>query len=205
MISNPSFIWILSVVNLAILCMASLFTYESIREQEPRAPRWGAALMVLHVLLGVLILEWPAARMPIGWFLGLGVAVQALFLIPYKGTAASAKYAADYLYGDGTGFKQADERDMMFARNTMIPGSKQYEAYYQAHPEKKAYDDQRRAVGGPLGKTGSIDGRYQPNVAMLVSSIEFPMMLGIKPMWIRKPPYPAAFTYPGKMPRPGRK
>ena len=80
----------------------------------------------------------------------------------------------------GRSFKQADERDMMFARNTMIPGSDQYEAYYQAHPEKKAYDDQRRAVGGPLGKTGAIDGRYQPNVAMLVSSIEFPMMLGDK-------------------------
>jgi reductive dehalogenase len=180
MISNPYFIWILSLVNLAILCMAFLFTYESFREQEPRAPKWGAALMAFHILFGVLILSWPPARLPIAWFLGIGVAVQGLFLIPYKGKAAKAKHAADYLYGDGTGFKQADERDMMFARNTMIPGSKQYENYYQAHPGKKAYDDGRRAVGGPLGKTGSIDGRYQPNVAMLVSSIEFPMMLGDK-------------------------
>jgi reductive dehalogenase len=180
MISNPSFIWILSLVNLAIICMALLFTYESIREQEPRAPKWGAALTALHILLGILILSWPAARVPIAGFLGIGVAVQAVFLIPYNGKAARPKYAVDYLYGDGTGFKQADERDMMFARNTMKPGSKQYEDYYQAHPEKKDYDDQRRAVGGPLGKTGAIDGRYQPNVAMLVSSIEFPMMLGDK-------------------------
>jgi len=180
MISDPYFIWILFLVNSTILCMASLFTYESNREQEPRAPKWGAALMAFHVLLGVLILSWPAARLPIAWFLGIGVAVQGLFLIPYKGKTAGPKHAAAYLYGDGTGFKQADERDMMFARNTMKPGSKQYEDYYQSHPEKKDYDDGRRAVGGPLGKTGSIDGRYQPNVAMLVCSIEFPMMLGDK-------------------------
>jgi hypothetical protein len=154
MINHPSFIWILSLVNLTILCMATLFTYESIREQEPKAPKWGAALMAFHILLGILILSWAPARLPIAWFLAIGVTVQGLFLIPYKGKATSAKHAADYLYGDGTGFKQADERDMMFARNTMIPGSKQYEDYYQAHPEKKAYDDQRRAVGGPLGKTG---------------------------------------------------
>jgi len=49
MISNPSFIWILSLVNLAIIGMALLFTYESIREQEPRAPKWGAALTALHL------------------------------------------------------------------------------------------------------------------------------------------------------------
>ncbi len=178
MINSPYFIWILSLVNLVIICMATLFAYESIREQEPRAPKWGAVLMVFHILLGILILSWPAARLPIAWFLGIGVGVQGLFLIPYKGTAAKPRHAADYLDGDGSSFKQADERDMMFARNTMVPGSKPYEDYYQAHPEKKAYDDQRRAVGGPLGKPGSIDGRYQPNVAMLVSSIEFPHDVG---------------------------
>ncbi|MGD8883774.1 MAG: hypothetical protein PVI82_17880, partial [Desulfobacterales bacterium] len=131
MISASYFIWILFLVNLAIICMACLFTCESIREQEPRAPKWGAALLAFHILLGILILSWPAARLPIAWFLGIGVAVQALFLIPYKGKAAGPKHAADYLYGDGSSFKQADERDMMFARNTMIPDSMQYEDYYQ--------------------------------------------------------------------------
>ena len=67
MISNPAFIWILSLVNLAIICMALLFAYESVREQEPRAPKWGAALTAFHILLGIFILSWPAARLPIGW------------------------------------------------------------------------------------------------------------------------------------------
>ena len=104
MISNPAFIWILSLVNLAIICMALLFTYESNREQEPRAPKWGAALTAFHILLGILILSWPAARFPIAWFLGIGVALQAVFLIPFNAKAAGPKHAADYLYGDGTEF-----------------------------------------------------------------------------------------------------
>jgi cytochrome b561 len=83
MISAPYVIWILFLVNLAIICMAFLFTYESIREQEPRAPKWGAALLDFHILLGILILSWPAARLPIAWFLGIGMAVQTLFLIPF--------------------------------------------------------------------------------------------------------------------------
>ncbi|MBW1800860.1 MAG: hypothetical protein JRJ85_09025, partial [Deltaproteobacteria bacterium] len=178
MTNNLIFIWIVSLVNLGIIGMAILFTYESIREQEPRAPKFGAAAMAFHILLGILILTWPAARLVIAWLLGLGLASQAVFLIPYKGPAAKAKSAADYLHGDGTGFKQADERDMVFARNAMKPRSEQYEAYYRAHPDKKAYDDRRRERGGPLGKPGAIDGRYRPNVAMLVSSIDFPIMLG---------------------------
>jgi reductive dehalogenase len=177
---DTTFILILSLVNLAILCVAGLFTYESVREQEPRAPKFGAAGIAFHILLGILILSWPAIRIPIACFLGIGLAVQALFLIPYRGKAAKAKGAADYLKGDGSDFKRADERDMVFARNAMVPGSEQYEAYYQAHPGKKEYDDRRRKRGGPLGKTGSIDGRYRPNVSMLVSSIEFPTMLGDK-------------------------
>jgi reductive dehalogenase len=80
----------------------------------------------------------------------------------------------------GKEFIPADERDMVFARNAMKPGSDPYEAYYQTHPEIKDIDDARRARGGPLGKPGSIDGRYRPNVSMLAASIDFPILLGDK-------------------------
>jgi reductive dehalogenase len=180
MIYENTFIWILSLVNLGIIGMAGLFTYESIREQEPRAPKIGGAGVAFHVLLGVLILTWPLARIPIAWFLGLGLALQAVFLIPYKGKARTPKSAADYLTGDGTAFEPADERDMIFSRNQYTPGTEQYEQYYQSHPQHKDVDDKRRERGGPLGKPGTIDGRYRPNVAMLVSSIEFPNLVGDK-------------------------
>lgn len=178
MMNNPIFIWILFLVNLAIIGLALLFTYESIREQEPRAPKFGAAGAAFHIMLGIFILSWPAARIPIAWLLGSGLAVQFLFLIPYKGNTAKAKSAADYLKGNN--FERADERDIVFSRNAMIPGSEQYEAYYRAHPDKKEYDDRRRKRGGPLGKTGSINNCYRPNLSMLLSSIEFPTMVGEK-------------------------
>ena len=176
MIDNLAFVWILSLVNLGIICMAGLFTYESFREEEPRAPKIGVALTAFHILLGLLILLWPAARVPIAWFLGIGLACQALFLIPWKGDGA--KSAADFIAGDGSDFKKWDERDSIFARNALIPDSKQYGEYYETNPDYKDFDDKRRARGGPLGKPGTIDGRYRPNVSMLVSSIDFPIMLG---------------------------
>jgi reductive dehalogenase len=177
---DSTFAWILSLVNLGILGMAGLFTYESIREQEPRAPKFGSAAVAFHICLGLLILFWPPIRVVAAWFLGIGLALQAVFLVPYKGGAHPPKSASDYLAGDGKDFEAADERDMVFSRNTMKPGSAPYEAYYKIHPEKKAYDDVRRSRGGPLGKPGTIDGRYRPNVSMLVSSIDFPIMLGDK-------------------------
>jgi reductive dehalogenase len=165
MTHNISFVWILSLVNLGIICMAGLFTYESFREEEP-------------ILLGLLILFWPAARVPIAWFLGIGLGLQGLFLIPWKRQGQRAKGAADFLAGDGSDFEPWDERDSIFARNALIPDSKQYDEYYEAHPDYQAFDDKRRSRGGPLGKPGTIDGRYRPNVSMLVSSIDFPIMLG---------------------------
>jgi len=174
-------VWTLSLVNLGTLGVAGLFTYESIREQEHRAPKIGAAAIAFHLLLGVLILVWPPARVPVAWFFGIGLAALAVFLIPWKREAPSLKGAAGYLAGDGSDFRSTDERDIMFARNRcLIPGTEPYLRYYEMHPEHKAYDDRRRARGGPLGKPGSIDGSYRPNVAMLVSSFELPNMLGQK-------------------------
>ena len=101
------------------------------------------------------------------WWLGIGLALQVIFLIPIKGKYSSPKSASDYLYMDGSDFIPADERDTMFSRNTMRTDLKQYEDYYREHPERKEGDDKRRKRGGPLGKPGSIDGRYRPNVAMV--------------------------------------
>ena len=73
--------------------MAGVFTYESIREQEPRALKIGAAAMGFHLLLGVLILVWPPIRIPLAWFFGIALAGHSIFLIPYKGKARFLKGA----------------------------------------------------------------------------------------------------------------
>ncbi len=171
--------WLLSFVNLGFLGVACAFTYESIQEQEARASKVGTAGVGFHLLLGALIIALPLVRIPVAWFFGTGLAVLAMFFLPWRRKPRVLKGAAGYLAGDGSGFRPMDERDIVFARNRCLaPGSEIYHRYYEAHPEHKEYDDRRRARGGPLGKPGSIDGAYRPNVSMLVSSFELPNMVG---------------------------
>ncbi|MCF8063056.1 MAG: reductive dehalogenase [Deltaproteobacteria bacterium] len=177
--------WILAgalfLVNLGFFVLWVLFTYESMREQEPRAPRFGWAGMGVHALVGILILAWPSSRVPLAWLFGLLLAGGVFFLLPIPGKARSLRGAAGYLARDGAAFEKMDERESMFARNRSLrPGSPEYDRYYEAHPEHREYDERRRARGGPLGRPGAIDGGYRPNVAMLASSFELPNMVGDK-------------------------
>ena len=48
-----------------------------------------------------------------------------------------------------------DERDTMFARADLKPGSANYEAYYTLHPENKPADDKTRALPGLLSPDAS--------------------------------------------------
>jgi ferredoxin len=45
-----------------------------------------------------------------------------------------------------------DERDIMFSRNLLEPGSERFEEYYRRHPDKKALDDKFRKRPGLMGK-----------------------------------------------------
>lgn len=172
---------VLLLLNSVFFILWALFTYESIRENEPRAPLFGWAGMGFHALLAVAIAAWPESRILAAWILGLITAGGGFFLLPVPGRARSLNGATGYLARDGASFEQMDERDTMFARNRSLrPGSLEYDRYYAAHPEHRGYDDRRRARGGPLGRPGAIDGAYAPNVSMLVSSFELPDMVGDK-------------------------
>jgi ferredoxin len=45
-----------------------------------------------------------------------------------------------------------DERDIMFSRRLLQPGTKRFEEYYAGHPEYRQFDDQFRAKPGLLAK-----------------------------------------------------
>jgi hypothetical protein len=59
-----------------------------------------------------------------------------------------------------------DERDIMFARARLEPGTPAYEAYYTLHPEKKAGDDRTRALPGLLSPAARA---YDPGVFAAIS------------------------------------
>jgi ferredoxin len=52
--------------------------------------------------------------------------------------------------GDDTPTKRIDERDVMFSRAALAPGSARIEDYYAANPDKKAADDEFRSQPGLL-------------------------------------------------------
>ncbi len=52
-----------------------------------------------------------------------------------------------------------DERDVMFSRNELIPGSKRFSEYYQRHPEKRELDDKFRSKAGLMSEKAT---QYHP-------------------------------------------
>lgn len=172
-------LWVLLILGLGAFSASVWFTLESIREQEPRAPKAGLALAGFHLLLLILILAAPGSRPFIAGYFILALAGLGFFLIPSPGLSRSAKGALGYASGDPDLIDRFDERDIVFARNRGLPpGSNQYQEYYAAHPEKEEPDRLRREKGGPLGRPGSIDNGYRPNVAMLKASFLMADFLG---------------------------
>lgn len=172
--------WISTFFNLAVILASVLFLLQSIHENETRAWKVAALVCAFHTALGILLLLWSPIRTPLTWFIALEWAVFLAFLIPFRGRQAPMG-AEGYLADSLAHFRRFDERDIVFARNRGLqPGTREYDAYYQTHPEKREYDDRRRTRGGPLGRPGAIDNGHRPNVSMVISSFELPNMLGDK-------------------------
>ena len=166
---------VLSGLNLVLLLSAVLFTYESLREKEPRAPKFGIAGILFHLGLAVLILAVPPSRPVLTVFFGGLVLVFLLFLIPGKSNPRAREGAEGHVVGPVARF---DERDIVFARNRSLPpGSAMYQQYYEQHPDKEAFDARRRERGGPIGRPGSIDNGHPANVSMILASFALPGFL----------------------------
>ena len=181
----------LLLVHVALAASAALFTYESLREQEPLAPKRGYQLLAAVGALTLLILLIPGVRglLALLYVLGLG-SLAALLFVPGRGNSRALQGSQGYVEGD---VERADERDVVFARNRSIrPGSEQYRMYYEElHPERKEKDDRRRAVGGPLSQPGKIDG-WRPNSAMMFANFQIPAFLGAHAESSPMPDHPPA-------------
>jgi ferredoxin len=77
------------------------------------------------------------------------VAIVALF-IPFGIIPAA---------GDDTPTRRIDERDIMFSRRRLVPGTDRFADYYRRHPDKKALDDRFRAKPGLLAKGSAFHDR----------------------------------------------
>jgi len=121
-----------------------LFGLFSIREGEGRAARvaFGAAVLTSLPLFLLSLLPVAVKLVILGVIAAGGI---ALFLLPIGRVER----------GNDVPRQRFDERDIMFARARLVPGSPEHEAYYAMRPENRTVDDEIRALPGLLSPTAS--------------------------------------------------
>jgi ferredoxin len=123
------------------------FGLTSLRDREPRAARiaFAAALALSLPFLLSTLLPAPFRLTVLGFLLLAIVAGLLLFLMPIGRVDR----------GQDVPQKRLDERDIMFARANLEPGSPNYRAYYALRPENQEGDDKTRALPGLLSAEAS--------------------------------------------------
>jgi len=118
------------------------FGWVSQREGERRATR--VAFMVglggALIFLLTAVLPRPVQWLVIGVLVPAGIVGLILFFLPI----------GKIEIGEDTPTQRFDERQIMFARSRLQPGSPEYESYYAAHPDHLAGDERTRAQPGLL-------------------------------------------------------
>jgi ferredoxin len=126
----------------------SAFAVVSVREGERRATRVAVILAVLLSIPFVIAALLPPPVPVIG--------AAALILALMAAMVAWFTPIAERPASSGTPSRRIDERDIMFARGRLVPGSPEYEQYYAMRPENKAGDDHTRALPGLLSEEAQL-------------------------------------------------
>jgi len=118
------------------------FAYLSLREREHRAA---------HIALTLaMVISMPLFLLP-----QLSLTMKLVLL----GVIAAGVIAAVILFtlpigrverGHDVPVNRFDERDVIFARVNLVPGSRKFESYYARRPENRTIDDKFRALPGLL-------------------------------------------------------
>lgn len=130
------------LVGLGLLVPMILFGVISLREAETQSARLAFSLAIL--------LPLPYWAVGAGQFPGQLWVAALLLVLPVFVLLANVLSAGKLRVEDRTPRTRTDERDIMFARYRLTPGSSQYEQYYSWRPEKKPGDDRLRHLPGLL-------------------------------------------------------
>jgi ferredoxin len=130
----------------------SAFTIVSLIEGEKRAAR-----ISILLALGFGVALMLAALLP-AW-LGTLILI-ALALLAVLGVIAFISPVGRVDFGKDVPQNRFDERDMMFARSDLVPGSPEFQAYYQMRPENKQVDDRTRAKPGLFSPDAKLADPY---------------------------------------------
>jgi hypothetical protein len=138
----------LLLAGVAVAAAFGGFGLVSLGEGEPRAAAIGFCVGLLGALcFGATTLLPITAQVVVLGTVGLVVTASlVLFLLPIGKMER----------GDEVPQSRFDERDIMFARAHLVPGSPDHDAYYAMRPENKHGDDKTRSLPGLLSP-GSVE------------------------------------------------
>jgi ferredoxin len=128
--------------GMALLLSFSVLGLLSIREREHRAATiaWALAAASSLPLLVATVLPTTVQLGLLGILTAIALAIVILWFLPIGSSIAEG----------GRPEHRVDERDIMFARARLEPGSESFEAYYSMRPEHRESDDRTRALPGLL-------------------------------------------------------
>ena len=159
------------LTSLLMLAAGGVF----VLEKESRAAMRAFLLSVVFILLSAMI-----------FYAGEGV---VYLTIPLLFSGAALMF---YLFIPGVFFSKEkpvepsgriDERNTMFSRNELLPGTERFEKYYKEFPEHEAKDDIFRSNPGLLGKKAAF---YNP-FAFAMSDAGFETVAAFHPLVKGKP------------------
>jgi reductive dehalogenase len=147
------YVSLMLVMDLGIIIFMLIALIDSWNEKENRAVMISVVGLLFHVALGPALVLYPLVQQ-VGMIYFGGIAVFGLLMLIPGGTNERAlKGTMGYVVSD---VKKPDERDIVFSRRILKPGTKEYKEYYEAHPEWEAMDKKIRDLGGMFA-SGGID------------------------------------------------
>lgn len=133
---------LIPTISAFVLFPTAALAVISLQEGEKKAATRAGLVTILGagVLLSALLLSENGRILVIGIYLGLLSLAGIVFFIPVGRISPETSTPAN----------RVDEREIIFARARLEPGSEKYQSYYQAHPDHQPLDDKSRAQPGLL-------------------------------------------------------
>jgi ferredoxin len=143
----------LCVIGFVVLFAFGAFSLISRREGERRAARVAGGIALAGCASFLLLAALPEPFPTLGfWTVVLFVfSALLLFFLPI----------GKVVVGGDKPHRRFDEREIMFARHRLQPGSAEYLSYYRLHPEHEFEDDKTRARPGLLSPQSKLANAYQ--------------------------------------------
>ena len=151
-----------------MLAGLAAFGAVSIREREQRA-----AVIALLLAVAASLPFLAAAALPAPGRTGVLAALTGAVII---GLVLWLMPIGVVKIGNGQPSRRVDERDIMFARARLQPGSREFESYYAMRPENREPDDETRALPGLLSHRAA---KAEP-VAFATSKASFGMTRALR-------------------------